>query len=330
MPRDQGLANVDSYDDVQVIAVIMPNEPIINSNWETYKTTVDAVETLSGYNLLALLPDPVEIAVESGTKPPVAATDGPYTSQEGSLVAMSAASSTDPDGDALTYDWDFGDGGTASSVSASHTYSQDGSYTVRLIATDIRGLADTITTTANVSNVAPAIGAFAGATLLPGETYSASGSFTDPGADTWNGTVDYGAGAGAAALSLSGMNFTLSNTYTASGIFTVTVGISDDDVTSTANQTVTVLTPTQAVDNSIAMVTQLGTDGKISAGSVSSLTSKLNSANQALANGQSTAAAGALRSLLNELTALVNSGRATEADVDALDALVTRVIESIT
>ena len=88
----------------------------------------------------------------------MAATDGPYTSQEGSLVAMSAASSTDPDGDALTYDWDFGDGGTASSVSASHTYSQDGSYTVRLIATDIRGLADTITTTANVSNVAPAIG----------------------------------------------------------------------------------------------------------------------------------------------------------------------------
>ena len=80
MPRDQGLANVDSYDDVEVIAAIMPNDPgVRNVDWHTYSTTVDAVEALSGYDLLALLPDPVEIAVESNTVPPVAATDGPYS-----------------------------------------------------------------------------------------------------------------------------------------------------------------------------------------------------------------------------------------------------------
>lgn len=329
MPRDQGLANVDSHDDLEVIAVIMPNDPIINSDWTFYKTTVDAVEALSGYNLLALLPDPVEIAVESGTKPPNAATDGPYTSQEGAAVAMSAAASNDPDGDALTYDWDFGDGGIGTGVSASHTYSQDGSYTVRLIATDVLGLADTITTTATVLNVAPNIGAFAGATLLPGETYSASGSFTDPGADTWTGTVDYGTGSGAVALPLSGMSFTLSNTYNAAGVFTVTVGISDDDVTSTANQTVTVLTPSQGLDNSIAIVAQLLSDGKLSAGNSNSLTSKLNAAKQLLANGQTAAAASQLQSLLNELNALVNSGKLSEADAAAVRALVMRVIDSI-
>jgi hypothetical protein len=48
------------------LPVIMPNDPgIRNVPWETYKTTVDAVEALSGYDLLSLLPDPIEIAVEA-------------------------------------------------------------------------------------------------------------------------------------------------------------------------------------------------------------------------------------------------------------------------
>jgi DNA/RNA endonuclease G (NUC1) len=69
MPRNQGLANVDDFNDLEVVAVIMPNEPgIRNVNWETYKTTVDAIEALSGYDLLALLPDRVEVAVESDLK----------------------------------------------------------------------------------------------------------------------------------------------------------------------------------------------------------------------------------------------------------------------
>ena len=77
---------------------------------------MDAVEALSGYDLLALLPDDIEAAVESGTKPPVAAINGPFTGSEGSAIAMSAAGSADPDGDALTYLWSFGDGGTANGI----------------------------------------------------------------------------------------------------------------------------------------------------------------------------------------------------------------------
>jgi DNA/RNA endonuclease G (NUC1) len=67
MPRDQGAANVDSHDDVEIIAVILPNEPgIRNVDWNTYRTTVNAVETLSGYDVLALLPDDVEALHETG------------------------------------------------------------------------------------------------------------------------------------------------------------------------------------------------------------------------------------------------------------------------
>jgi DNA/RNA endonuclease G (NUC1) len=154
MPRDQGLANIDDPSDLEVIAVNMPNVPgIRNVDWNIYRTTVDAIETLSGYDLLALLRDDIEIQVESGTKPPVAAITGPYTGQEGSSVAMAGTGSTDPDGDALTYLWSFGDGSTASGLSVSHTYAQDGAYDVRLIVRDVRNLADTIFTTATIANV---------------------------------------------------------------------------------------------------------------------------------------------------------------------------------
>jgi DNA/RNA endonuclease G (NUC1) len=157
MPKDQGLADIDDYQDLEVIAVIMPNVPgVRNVDWNTYRTTVDAVEALSGYDILALLPDPVEIAVESQTAPPNAVADGPYAGLEDEAIAMSGAGSSDPDNDALTYAWNFGDGATGTGVTVSHTYDLGGNYDVQLIVTDTRGLADTVMTTASVQTRAQA------------------------------------------------------------------------------------------------------------------------------------------------------------------------------
>jgi endonuclease G len=150
MPRNQGLANVNDASDVEVIAVAVANDSTSTNPWETYKTTVDAVEALSGYNLLALLPDQVEIAVESNTKPPVAVVNGPYSALENESITMSAAGSSDPDGDALTYAWKFGDGTTATGVIVSHVYTRGGRYTVSVTVTDARGLETVATTIANV------------------------------------------------------------------------------------------------------------------------------------------------------------------------------------
>lgn len=153
MPRGQGLGHVDSHDDVEVLAVVMPNVPgIRNTPWQSYVVTVDSVEALSGYDVLALLRDDIETAVESNTVPPTAAMDGPYSAIQNEAIAMSAAGSTDADGDALTYAWDFGDGSTAGGVTTSHTYAEPGSYQVRMIATDVRGLADTTITTATIAS----------------------------------------------------------------------------------------------------------------------------------------------------------------------------------
>jgi DNA/RNA endonuclease G (NUC1) len=328
MPHDRGLADVHDYRDVEVVAVTMPNVPgVRNVDWHTYQTTIDAVEALSGYDLLSLLPDKIERAVESNTQPPFAKLDGPYASDEGSTVAMSAAASFDPNGTVNSYAWNFGDGIASTGPSLSHTYAQDGDYTVRLIVTDNDGLADTTTSAVHVSNVAPTILPFGGATLLPGETYRANGSFTDPGADLWSGTVNYGDGSAVGSLTLTDKTFSLSHAYGVAGTFTVTVGISDDDATSTSTRTITVWTPVQGIQNASAIVVRLA--GRISAGNVNSLTAKLDAAKKQLEVGNTNAASGQLGAVLNELDAMVRSGRLAETDAAPVRSLVERVLQSI-
>lgn len=66
LPYGQGLADVTSAADLQVIAVNMPNTQGIRGNpWQMYVTTVDALEAATGYDFLAALPDDVEAAVEA-------------------------------------------------------------------------------------------------------------------------------------------------------------------------------------------------------------------------------------------------------------------------
>jgi endonuclease G len=242
MPRDQGLANIDSYDDVQVIAAIMPNDAGVRSvDWHTYETTVDSVEAISGYDLLALLPNPIEIAVESNTVPPVAATDGPYSGYfPNESISMSGSASSDADaGQALTYAWDFGDGSTGTGVTVSHAYTTAGTFNVQLIVTDPLGLADTVTTTATVSTQA----------------------------------------AGAA--------------------------------------------------DAQTLIAQLKAAGKINNGNANSLSTKLDAAIAAFQRGQTGAAVNQLNALLNEIDAMVSSGRLSPADAQPLRDLINRIIGSV-
>jgi len=50
----------------RTIAVIMPNDNSINSDWHAYLTTVDAVEALTGYDFFANVPDAIENSIEAG------------------------------------------------------------------------------------------------------------------------------------------------------------------------------------------------------------------------------------------------------------------------
>lgn len=330
LPYGKGLADVHDYRDVnEVVAVIMPNVPGIKDvDWTTYKVTIDAVEALTGYNFLSLLSERTQRALESNTKPPLGAVDGPYTSNEGAAVAMSAAGSLDPNGTVTSYAWDFGDGSTGSGASVSHTYAQDSSYSVTLVVTDNDGLVDSVATTATVSNVAPVVGAFAGATLLPGETYTALGSFTDPGSDSWSATANYGDGSVPSATSLVGKTFSLSHTYAAAGTFTVTVTVEDDDTSATGTQTVTVLSAAQGVESLVSDVNDLIAGGSLSSGNGASLTSKLNAALSQI-GGNGPAAVNQLRAFINEVNALVKSGRLSASEGTVLKTMAARLIATL-
>ncbi|MEM9237177.1 MAG: PKD domain-containing protein, partial [Verrucomicrobiota bacterium] len=75
----------------------------------------------------------------TGNSAPTASIGGPTSGDARDWLVFSATFS-DPDGDALTLVWDFGDGTPLEEgPSAVHTFPVGGSYTVTLIATDTRG-----------------------------------------------------------------------------------------------------------------------------------------------------------------------------------------------
>ena len=58
------------------------------------------------------------------------------TVSAGDLLTFSAAGSSDPDGDALTYKWEFGDGNTATGLQVTHSYTSAGTFSAKLRVSD--------------------------------------------------------------------------------------------------------------------------------------------------------------------------------------------------
>lgn len=128
-------------------------------------------------------------------QPPKANPGGPYSGNEGEAVTFDGTGSSDPDGDALTYDWAFGDGGTATSTATpSHTYADNGLYTVTLTVTDPDGETSTVGTEVKVVNVVPTVDTGPDATISQGDKFNLSATFSDPGVDDapWRFLIQWG------------------------------------------------------------------------------------------------------------------------------------------
>jgi len=153
------------------------------------------------------------------------------------VIVFSAAESYDPDGYIVTYSWDFGDGNTATGITVSHAYADNGSYLVTLTVTDNDGATDSADATKTVMN-RPPVASFT-ATAERGYTdetvsFDASESY-DPDGTIVSYLWNFGDGTTATGV-------TVQHAYSQDGTYTVTLTVTDDeDATDTASATQTVL-----------------------------------------------------------------------------------------
>jgi hypothetical protein len=119
-----------------------------------------------------------------------------HSADEGESTSYGLGSFSDPGSDSpWTVDVDWGDGSsepsfqetaTGAIAAKSHSYADNGSYTVTVTVTDKDGAADSATFTVTVANVAPSVALSGPAAADEGDTVSYSYSWTDPGsADTF-------------------------------------------------------------------------------------------------------------------------------------------------
>ena len=163
--------------------------------------------------------------------------------------SFDARASSDPEGDAISFRWDLGDGTYATGAQTTHDYAP-GSYTVTLTVTDDRGLASSAqrTVTAVQPNRAPTATFVASGSDLTW-TFDASGS-SDLDGDALTYSWSLGDGTSATGPAVS-------RTYASAGDKTVTLTVTDArGLASTTQQTITAVQPNRAP---VASATASGT-----------------------------------------------------------------------
>lgn len=89
---------------------------------------------------------------DSGEPPVASFTISDSTVTTGTDVTFDASGSSDPDGTIQSYEWDFGDGNTATGQIVTHAYSTDGTFSVTLTVTDDTGNLDSASDDVSVSS----------------------------------------------------------------------------------------------------------------------------------------------------------------------------------
>jgi PKD repeat protein len=153
----------------------------------------------------------------ASNRPPVAAFS---TSVSYLRLDADASGSTDADEDALTYAWDFGDGTTASGPTTSKTYSQSGTYPVKLTVTDAAAQSTTLTKQVTVAaNKAPVAGFTSTVTDLEASVDASASTDTDGRIASFD--WDFGDGS-------TGTGVAATRTYAAAGTYQVSLTVTDD------------------------------------------------------------------------------------------------------
>ena len=164
---------------------------------------------------------------------PHAEANGLYTGEPNVNIYFTGEGSYDPDGDTITFLWDFGDGKTGTGMNPLHKYTATGTYTIVLKVTDAKGLTQTDTSKATVStattppppknNIIPT--ANAGGTygdLVDKSIIFSGAESNDPDGSIKDYLWNFGDGSTAHGA-------VVSHTYHVNGTYTVELWVTDDD-----------------------------------------------------------------------------------------------------
>jgi PKD repeat protein len=153
---------------------------------------------------------------------PTLSVDGASSGQEAQARTFEADTS-DVEADTVSVTWDFGDGETGSGDEVTYAWTDDGTYTVTVTASDEDGGETTETFNISISNRAPTLQVSASATSGDeGDSFAFSAVTSDVTDDTVSVTWDFGDGQTANGLAVT-------HTFTDDGTFVVEVIASDED-----------------------------------------------------------------------------------------------------
>jgi PKD repeat protein len=174
-------------------------------------------------------------------QPPIADAGTDMITCPGQVITFDGSNSVDPDGELISYDWDFGDGTTGEWIKPTHKYEESGTYEVTLKVTD-NSDSKCSTATAKVTvivNQPPVADAgpdqmIACVGCAQDEvTFDASNSY-DPEGGALTYRWDFGDGT-------QGTGVKTTHTYSEPGVYTVTLSVTDDSGT-TCNSSTDVIT----------------------------------------------------------------------------------------
>jgi len=174
--------------------------------------------------------DSVKITVHNIAPAVNAGSD--ITANGGDTVSFSGSFTDAGINDTHTYTWDFGDGSAlvSDTLSPTHIYVDNDSYTVTLTVSDNDGAISSDTLTAAILNVAPVLTVDSDFTINEGDIVElVSTSYTDPETgDTHTAKIVWGDG-DMAEFPVTGGQISASHRYMTYGDYSLSVQITDDD-----------------------------------------------------------------------------------------------------
>jgi uncharacterized delta-60 repeat protein len=162
---------------------------------------------------------------------------------EGQPRTFDMSPSYDPDGDPLTFTWDWGDGSLVevthsapnqiSFSQRAHAFPDQGNYVAHVTVSDPSGASSTVVFNVAVDNLAP-IGTMSGpSTVVPGQEFAVTVTANDPGAADMAAPflyqINWGDGTLSDVVSGPASGVAIKKTYTTTGSFNPWVWITDKD-----------------------------------------------------------------------------------------------------